>query len=140
MDYIFNTILTQENLNFVFTAIIFPVLTALGAYAVLFIRKKGQALKLQTNNEQFKRYIDLAEDAIVRSVIAVNETFVNKLKEENQFTKETALKAFNAAKESALAIMDETAKNMLDSMMEDFDKWIDITIENIVAENKFVID
>lgn len=130
------TIINQENLNFLFTVVIFPLLGVFVTYAISFIQKKTKELNVKINNDEIEKYINLAEDAIVRAVVAVNQTYVESLKNQNKFDKEAQNEAFNKAKEIALSIMTDTTKAFLELAIRDFNKWIDVTIENIVSENK----
>lgn len=129
MDY-------NEILSTVFTVIIIPLLGVLTTYLVVFIRNKTNELKVKVNNEQYDKYIDLATDALIKAVVETNQVYVNSLKKQGEFTLDAQKIAFSQTKQTALNIMDETAKEFLKESISDFDKWVETTIENIVVSLK----
>ena len=60
----------MEMLQKIFEVCIIPLLGILTAYLVAFIRKKSKELEETTDNELYKKYIELLQDTIVRCVIA----------------------------------------------------------------------
>jgi len=129
-------ILTQENLSWLFQTIIFPLMSVLVVYVITFVQKKTEELKVKIDNEETTKYLELAENAIITAVTSVTQTYVSSLKNNGKFTKESQIQAFNMAKESALAIMSDTTKEMVALAVSDFDVWVNSTIEAVVSENK----
>jgi len=131
-----DNILTQENINMIFTVFLIPLLGVIVTYITSFIKKKTEELKVKIDNEETTKYLELAENAIITAVTSVTQTYVSSLKNNGKFTKEAQIEAFNMAKESALAIMSDTTKEMVALAVSDFDVWVNITIEAVVSENK----
>ena len=78
MDY-------MEMLQKIFEVCVIPLLGILTTYLVLFIKQKSKELQETTDNELYKKYIELLQDTIVRCVIATNPTYVEALKNKNAF-------------------------------------------------------
>ena len=84
----------------------------------------------------FDKYVDYAADIIKKSVIAVNQTFVDKLKEQNAFTSEKQKEAFELAKKKILSMLNEDAKKVLASIYGDLNTFLDSQIEATVNSIK----
>ena len=97
---------------------------------------KSNEIKQLTKNSKLDKYIDYAADIIKKSVIAVNQTFVEKLKEQNAFTSEKQKEAFELAKKKILSMLNEDAKKVLASIYGDLNTFIDSQIEATVNNLK----
>ena len=74
-----------ELIKQIFEVCLFPLLGVLTTFLILFINKKSQELKAQTDNELYHKYIDMLEETVVNCVIATNQTYVEALKNKNAF-------------------------------------------------------
>ena len=119
----------MKMLQEIFQVCIIPLLGVLTTYLVLFIRSKSQALKESTDNELYKKYIELLQDTIVRCVIATNQTYVEALKNKNAFDKEAQAEAFRMTYEAVMAILTDDAKEYLSSVVGDLQTYITKLIE-----------
>ena len=104
----------------------------------MFIRKKSKKLEETTDNELYKKYIELLQDTIVHCVIATNQTYVEALKNKNAFDKEAQEQAFKMTYESVMAILSEDAKVYLSNVLGDLEIYITKLIETQVNINKIV--
>ena len=75
----------MEMLQKIFGVCIIPLLGILTSYLIVFIRKKSKELEETTDNELYKKYIEMLQDTVVRCVIATNQTYVDNLKPEGLF-------------------------------------------------------
>jgi len=107
-----------------------------GKYVVQFIQAKTAKLEAETQNEIVNNYMDKAEDAICRAVIAVKQTYVDALKKQGAFDDAAQDAAFESAKAMALAMMTDEVKAIVSSAVADFDIWVTTTIENMVSASK----
>ena len=114
------------------------LITAGGAYLVALLRKKTAQLEKQIDNETAGKYINMATDAVSQAVTYVAQTFVDTLKEENAFTKDKQLEAFNKAKNKVLEILSETAVEALGQIYGDFDVWLNTKIEQVCRDIKTI--
>lgn len=126
----------MEMLQKIFEVCIIPLLGILTTYLVMFIRKKSKELEETTDNELYKKYIELLQDTIVRCVIATNQTYVEALKNKNAFDKEAQKVAFNMTYESVMAILSDDAKKYLETAVGDLEIYITKLIEAQVNINK----
>ena len=126
----------MEMLEKIFEVCIIPLLGILTTYLVMFIRKKSKELEETTDNELYKKYIELLQDTIVRCVIATNQTYVEALKNKNAFDKEAQKVAFSMTYESVMAILSDDAKKYLETAVGDLEVYITKLIEAQVNINK----
>jgi len=126
----------MEMLQKIFEVCIIPLLGILTTYLVMFIRKKSKELEETTDNELYKKYIELLQDTIVRCVIATNQTYVEALKNKNAFDKEAQKVAFSMTYESVMAILSDDAKKYLETAVGDLEVYITKLIEAQVNINK----
>ena len=133
---IYESIDINAVLAVVITAIIIPTLRILGKELVAWITAKKEQTISTTKNETLIKYIEDLYDAVNNAVLATNQTFVDDLKNTNDFTKEFWEKAFQKSKDAALASLSEDAKKIIAESVGDFDKYIDTLIQAAVKLNK----
>jgi hypothetical protein len=75
-------------LPIIFEVVIIPLLAALTTVAVKWLNAKANEIKAKTDNTVLKKYIDMLNETISTTVIAVNQTYVDSLKEQDIFTEE----------------------------------------------------
>ncbi|EHL13118.1 hypothetical protein HMPREF9629_00418 [Peptoanaerobacter stomatis] len=112
---------------------IFPILTT---FIVRLLNLKSNEIKELTKNSRLDKYIDYVADIIKKSVIAVNQTFVEKLKEQGNFTIEKQKEAFELAKKKILSMLNEDAKKALTMIYGDLNTFLDAQIEATVNNLK----
>ena len=127
-----------EMLQKIFEVCIIPLLGVLTTYLVMFIKNKSDALKEQTDNELYKKYIALLDETITKCVIATNQTYVESLKDKNAFDIEAQKKAFEMTYQSVLAILSKDAQEYLTEAVGDLNAYIVKSIEAQVNANKVV--
>lgn len=127
-----------EMLQKIFEVCIFPLLGILTGYLILFINKKSKELQAQTDNELYKKYINMLEQTIVNCVIATNQTYVDALKEQGAFDAEAQKEAFKRTYDQVMTILNDDAKVYLEAAVGDLNAYITSMIEaqvNIYKEN-----
>ena len=129
MDY-------MEMLQKIFEVCVIPLLGILTTYLVIFIKQKSKELQETTDNELYKKYIELLQDTIVRCVIATNQTYVEALKDKNAFDKEAQEHAFKMTYDAVMAILTDDAKVYLSNVFGDLEVYITKLIEAEVNVNK----
>ena len=129
MDYI-------EITNTIFQMVLIPLLIALTTYAVKWINAKANNLKASTENEYAQKYIDMLNDTITSTVIAINQTYVDALKDKNAFDKEAQEEAFKRVFDMVQATLTEEANKYLNEAIDDLNLYITIKIEEALKENK----
>lgn len=120
----------------IFEVCIIPLLGILTTYFIVFIKNKSNELKEVTDNELYRKYIDLLQDTIVRCVIATNQTYVENLKNKNAFDKEAQEEAFKMTYDAVMVILTDDAKNYLNNAVGDLQLYVTKLIEAQVNMSK----
>lgn len=118
----------EITLNEVLYTLITCALMIVVRFGVQLIRTKTAEIK----NAEVQQMIDNIGDI----VIMVSQTFVDSLKESENFDKEAQAKAFNMAKTAALNGMSDSMKKYIDKYCGGLDEWLRIQIEAWVKKNK----
>lgn len=129
---------TNELISTIFQVVILPLLTVLTGFAVKWINAKAQELKATTDNVYTHKYIEMLQDTIVKTVIAVNQTYVDALKQQGSFDKAAQEEAFKRVYETVLLSLNEEAYEYLNSIFGDLQAYITAQIEAAVKEHKMV--
>lgn len=127
---------TMEMLQQIFNICIIPLLGVLTTYLVLFIRKKTEQLKQETDNELYQKYMDMLSETIVNCVIATNQTYVEALKDKNAFDEAAQKEAFTMTYQAVLNILSQDAIAYLNEAVGDLDEFIKQMIEAQVNVSK----
>lgn len=120
----------------IFEVCIIPLLGILTTYFIVFIKNKSNELKEVTDNELYRKYIDLLQDTIVRCVVATNQTYVENLKNKNAFDKEAQEEAFKMTYDAVMVILTDDAKNYLNNAVGDLQLYVTKLIEAQVNMSK----
>ena len=128
----------QELLRTIFQVVIIPLLTVLTGYAVKWINAKANEIKATTKNEYAQKYITMLNDTITAAVIAVNQTYVDALKEKDAFDKQAQEEAFKRVYETVILSLTEEANLYLAEIIGDLNAYISTKIEEAVKINKSV--
>lgn len=123
-------------LPIIFEVVIIPLLAALTTVAVKWLNAKANEIKAKTDNTVLKKYIDMLNETISTTVIAVNQTYVDSLKEQDIFTEEAQQKAFNKVLETVKSSLTEDAVIYLNEAIGDLESYIKNKIEEQVKVNK----
>jgi len=126
----------KQELQTVLVQLLIAILPILSVFIIRLLNLKSNEIKQHTKNSIFDKYIDYAADIIKKSVIAVNQTFVDILKEQNSFTPEKQKEAFELAKKKILSMLNEDAKKVLASIYGDLNTFLDSQIEATVNKLK----
>ena len=123
----------------IFQVCIIPLLGVLTTYLVMFIKKKTEQLQKQSDNELYKKYIDMLDATITKCVIATNQTYVDSLKDKNAFTKEAQDQAFQKTYQAVMAILSKDAQKYLSNAVGDLNTYITNSIQAQVKINKTTV-
>lgn len=93
-------------------------------------------IRNKVKDEKLERIINRAENIVSKTVILVNQTYVDALKDADMFDKEAQKAAFEMCKEKVLAMLNEESIKAIAETFGDFDEWIRTLIEAYVRENK----
>ena len=123
----------------VFQMCILPLLAILTKYVVSWIEIKIGELTEQKNDAQFTKYMTLLQDTVISCVIATNQTYVDTLKAQGKFDLEAQKVALQKTYDAVMAILTEDAVKYLNSVLGDFDAYVNTMIESQVNLQKVVV-
>lgn len=126
----------QHILTTIFEFIISPLLILLSGFAVKWINAKANNLKAETDNQIVQKYIDMLNKTIATTVTAVNQTYVDDLKNKNAFTVEAQKEAFQRVYDVVINSLTEEAGFYLAEIINDLDAYIRNKIEEQVNIQK----
>ena len=93
-------------------------------------------LRKKVKDEKIARLLTRVENIVKQTVILINQTCVDALKEEGLFDKEAQKAAFEMCKEKVLAMLNDEAIVAIAETFGDYEEWIRTLIEAYVRENK----
>lgn len=130
----------NENLNellmTIIQVVIIPAIPVLVTFLVKLLKAKADQTTTKINNELARQYLQEAIDAVLQAVTYVSQTYVDSLKKQGKFDAEAQKKAFTTAKDIALQLLTEDAKNLITDLYGDLTVWLDTKIEQTVKEQK----
>lgn len=99
-----------------------------GVITMLFVRLQNW-IAVKTKNETLKKATLLAQDLILASVKAIQQTFVSQLKKDGKFDKDAQLEAMKKALALVLAQITPEARQILTEAYGDLEVWLTTQIE-----------
>lgn len=123
-------------LEIIFRIVIIPLLSVLVRYVVKWINAKAKELKASTDNIYANKYIGMLQESITNAVIAINQTYVNALKDENIFDAEAQKEAFTKVYNYVIESLTEESLTYLQEIIGDLDAYITNSIEATVNQQK----
>ena len=126
----------QEFLKELFFAVITAAVPVLTAYTVVFIRRLGDSAAANTESIKVRTYITEAAKAIADAVAAVNQTFVDGLKNEGKFDTEAQKEAAQKALAACLASISPAAQSFIEAAYGDIREYLTTRIEAEVRRQK----
>ena len=104
------------------TAVVIPVISLLGAKLVSWLSTK-------IKNEKANKMIKTATEIVVSAVKTVFQTYVDALKKEGKFDKDSQMLALTKAKDIALSQMTKDVKEFIQTNYGELDLWLTTQIE-----------
>ncbi|WP_238652835.1 hypothetical protein [Paenibacillus piscarius] len=127
---------TAEMINTILTALVIPLLGLLAKSLITYLKREIAGLEQRIGNEAVNQLLTRAADAVESAVIAVNQTFVEALKQQGSFDSAAMEKSLAMAKEKALILLGEALRKELSLVTDDLEAWIEAKIEVYVNRNK----
>ena len=126
----------KEILTTLIQVVVIPAIPVLVTYLVKYLKAKTEQTTTKINNELVRTYLQEATDAVLQAVTYTAQTYVDTLKKQGKFDKEAQQKAFNTAKDIALKLLTDEAKQMIEDLYGDLMLWLETKIEQTVKEQK----
>lgn len=112
-------------ISVVVTAVILPLISYAGARLVAWLNAK-------IKDENAKQQLTVATDIVMNAVRSVFQTYVETLKKNGTFDKESQKVALIKAKDDALAQMSDEIKDYITKNYGDLETWITTQIESTI--------
>lgn len=112
------------------------MLIALGGAAIAFLKAKITEANTSSDNSTANRIRWEVAEAIEDAVTAVNQTFVEELKNKNLFDKEKQEEAFERALEGTIDALSRETVDFINNTYGDINIWLIDKIEAAVSRNK----
>lgn len=125
-----------ELITCIFQVCIIPLLTVLTTYFVKWVNAKSAEIKVNIDDAEMVKYVDMLNRTITECVIATNQTYVETLKQQGKFDAEAQKIAFQMTSKAVLDILSEDAKEYLSAAVGDLNIYITNKIEAEVNLNK----
>lgn len=125
-----------EMLREIFVLCVIPLLGVLTKYAIGYLQYATQQIIDSINNKKSEKYILMVSDTIAKCVTATNQTYVNSLKESNEFNFEAQKTAFNKTYETVIILLSEDAKKYIIEAYGDLNQYLTACIEAEVNRQK----
>ena len=126
----------KEILTTLVQVVVIPAIPVLVTYLVKYLKAKAEQTTTKINNELVRTYLQEATDAVLQAVTYTAQTYVDTLKKQGKFDKEAQQTAFNTAKDIALKLLTDEAKQMIEDLYGDLMLWLETKIEQTVKEQK----
>ena len=110
-----------------------PILTV---YFGKFIYAKWEETRGNIKNTKVQKTLDEVVKMVVNVVQATNQTLVDELKKNGEFTQEAATEAFNKSKETALKMLSDESAEIIAEVYGDVSTYMDTLIEATVRDLK----
>lgn len=112
-------------ISVVVTAVILPLISYAGARLIAWLNAK-------IKDENAKQQLTVATDIVTNAVRSVFQTYVETLKKNGTFDKESQKVALIKAKDDALAQMSDEIKDYITKNYGDLETWITTQIESTI--------
>lgn len=122
-----------QQVLYVFVIAILPLLTK---YIVTFLNVKIKENTAKIDNDKLIQYVETVTDSIAIAVLTVQQTYVDELKKAGKFTKEAQETAKQMAIDKAKELITTEGKEAIETLYNDFEKYLESSIESMVKENK----
>lgn len=126
----------MEVVKQIFELVVYPVLSIGGIYLTYLISVKIKELKQKTNDETAKKYLDMLNDTIAKTVLATTQTYVEALKKQGKFDAEAQKEAFKQTYEAVMKVLTEDAVKYITISVGDLETYVTNQIEAQVKLTK----
>ena len=117
-------------------AVIIAAVPIITAYLCNFLKSKKIEAEQIIGDVNARTLMNEAIDAVCVAVTCTNQTYVDALKKQGQFTKENQEEAFQRAYDTAISIMSQEAKDFIASAYGCLSGWLTARIEAQVKSEK----
>lgn len=126
----------NEFLTTLLQAVLVAAVPVCAAFIGKGIKALAQYLGVKSDNDLTKKYLDAVADAVANAVTYTSQVYVDKLKEQGQFTKENQQEALGIAIAQAQNLLTAEAITYLETAYGDLQEYLKSRIEAEVRNQK----
>lgn len=116
--------------------VVSAIMPIIAGFLAALIKEKISEISLRIKNEKIASYLNNVTGVLVDSVLEVEQTYVDQLKKEGQFTPEAQKIAKEKALEIANNLITVEGKKVINDLYGDFESYAMTKIEAIIKERK----
>lgn len=135
-EQILNSIDFPAVIGALITAVLIPVIKKSYDLFRAFVDAKKTEVYAKVENDTVTFWLDRLDAEIDKAVVSTNQTMVDSLKNMGEFTQDKWMEAYEKTKNAALSALSESALNILQSVVGDFDTYVDTRIQASVKAHK----
>lgn len=124
--------MNADILKIIFETCVIPLLGVITAYIIKYVNKKAAEI----DDEKVKKYTDMLADIISDAVQSTSQCYVDVLKKEGKFDKESQVEAFKISYQKVMNVLSEDAQEVLSTVYKDMYEFISSAIEAEVRRTK----
>ena len=128
--------MSEQTLNTLMTLVILPTILAVSGFLIAWLKQKTKEITGNIENAKIRAHVERANELVLNAVQKTFQVYVDKLKEQGKFDAEAQAIAFEKAKNTALTLISQEAKEIIAAVYGDFDEWLAATIETLVRNDK----
>lgn len=126
----------NSTLSSVLYLVITTILPVLATYLVKFVKAKIEEKTALIDNEYAKNVVEDVSNIILEAIEATNQTYVDELKKNGEFTKEAHDGAMRMTLEKVYNLVSLDTIKFISQRYEDFDFWVRNKVEYLIKINK----
>ena len=104
-----------EIISGLFNLVMIPLLIAASGYLISYIKLKKQELLNKTENETYKKYIEMLDKTITDCVTATTQTYVDSLKKQNKFDADAKVSITGLEYNKAAEILSDITEGIMNN-------------------------
>lgn len=127
----------------IMVAVVIPVIKVIKENVTQFISIKIDETKtkikesnLNIDHKTTDKILERVKEIMLECVTCTSETFVAKIKGTEKWNEEAMRLAFEKTKDAFQRIITQEMLQVIMSICDDYNKWLEVNIENMVVESK----
>ena len=116
--------------------VVSAIMPIIAGFLAVLIKQKISQISLRIQNEKISAYVSNVMEVLVDSVLEVEQTYVDQLKKDGQFTEQAQKVAKEKAYEIACNLTTVQGRNAINQLYGDFESFALNKIEAIIKERK----
>lgn len=128
--------ISGENIERGGLTILYLILSLLALFIARYFKNKADINKKANKDSDTSILLSYVESIVDMAVRATNQTFVDDLKEQEDFTEEDHETAFDMTMEQIKNVLAPELVSKLEGTIGDFNEYLEMLIENKVSANK----